>query len=110
GAWSNPLATPDSLLILLAASGLATAVSAPLSARVARFVANRWSASDPRHISAASILVLILLLGFVTGGPGLAIAAVSTVVGLVPVALRVRRVHLMASLLVPVLIGSLVVA
>ena len=110
GAWSNPLATPSSLLILLAASGLATAVSAPLSARVARFVANRWSASDPRHISAASILVLILLLGFVTGGPGLAIAAVSTVVGLVPVALRVRRVHLMASLLVPVLIGSLVVA
>jgi len=40
----------------------------------------------------------------VTGWSGVAVAAVASLVGLVPVALRVRRIHLMASLLVPVLL------
>jgi len=35
------------------------------------------------------------------------LAGLAAVVGLVPIALRVRRVHLMASLLVPVLLTYL---
>lgn len=107
GSWSSPLGTPASLLVLLAATGLATAIAAPLAARMAQLIARRWSISDPRRISAVSIIVLAILLGFVSGLPGLAIAVLAAVVGLVPVALRVRRVHLMAALLVPVLLGYL---
>ncbi|HSS44211.1 MAG TPA: tripartite tricarboxylate transporter permease, partial [Thermoanaerobaculia bacterium] len=36
GRWSNPIATPASLLLLLVATGLATAIAAPLAARIAR--------------------------------------------------------------------------
>ena len=44
------------------------------------------------------------LLAVATGPFGVALAGLATLVGLVPIALRVRRVHLMAALLVPVLL------
>ncbi|HYT00953.1 MAG TPA: tripartite tricarboxylate transporter permease [Thermoplasmata archaeon] len=106
GTWTNPFAAPASLLVLVAGTALATALAAPLAVRTGRLVA-RWSTGDPRRVSALSLAVLIVLLAVVSGPVGLAIATLAAVVGLVPVALRVRRVHLMASLLVPVLLGYL---
>ena len=50
------------------------------------------------------ILAVLVLLAAATGPVGIALAGLSAIVGLVPVALRVRRVHLMASLLIPVLL------
>src|SRR5438093_211709 len=47
------------------------------------------------------------LLAAATGPVGVGLACLSAIVGLVPVALRVRRVHLMASLLIPVLLTYL---
>src|SRR5206468_1277627 len=70
-----------------------------------RGVAKRWSRSNPRRIAALSLLAVFVLLAAATGPVGIALAALSTIVGLVPVALRVRRVHLMASLLIPVLLS-----
>jgi putative membrane protein len=101
-------ATPSiSLLALIAASVLATALAAPLVVRLARRIAPRWSNSDPRRISALSILIIEVLLFVVTGWPGVVLAAVASLVGFVPIALRVRRIHLMASLLVPVVLTYL---
>lgn len=106
-AWTNPTSPPASLLLVVLAAVGATAVAAPLAVRVARRVARRWSRSNPRRLAAASLAAIVGLLAFTTGPVGLAVAGCATVVGFVPVRLRVRRVHLMASLLVPVLVSAL---
>jgi putative membrane protein len=110
GEGSGPSAwgpVPDAVLPLVLAAVLATAVAAPLAASLARRAARTWSLRDPRRISALSLIVIHGLLFFVTGPVGLAVAGVATLVGLVPIAFRVRRIHLMASLLVPVLLSYL---
>jgi len=107
GSWTEPLLVPASLVVLIVGTVLATAVAAPLAVRAARWVASRSSTADPRRVCGASLVALVVLLAVVSGPIGLAIASLAAVVGLVPVSLRVRRVHLMASLLVPVLIGYL---
>src|SRR2546430_5811046 len=62
-----------------------------------------WSSdvcsSELRRIAALSLLAVLLLLAAATGPVGIGLASLAALVGLVPVALRVRRVHLMASLL-----------
>ncbi len=103
--WPHAWAAPASLLLLVMSAVLATAIAAPLAARIGRGVAKRWSRSNPRRIAALSLLAVFVLLAVATGSVGVALAALSTIVGLVPVALRVRRVHLMASLLIPVLLS-----
>ena len=89
------------------ASVLAGVLAAPLACAVARFLASRWSRVDSRVLSAATLAGLAVLIGLATGLLGLAVAGLSCVVGLVPVRVGARRVHLMASLLVPVLAGYL---
>jgi putative membrane protein len=99
---------PDAILPLVVAAVLASALAAPFAARLARWVARSWSVKDPRRISALSLLIIHGLLFFVVGPIGVALAGVATLVGLVPIAFRVRRIHLMASLLVPVLLSYLI--
>src|SRR5207245_875787 len=105
--WPSVWATPTSLLLLVTSAVLATAMAAPLAAHLGRAVARRWSSSNPRRIAALSLLAVLILLAIATGPVGLGLAGLAAVVGLVPIALRVRRVHLMASLLVPVLLTYL---
>jgi len=105
-AWSG-FGIPATLVALVVSTSLATALAAPMAARLAQRIARRWSTWDPRKVSIVSIAVIEGLLFVVTGWPGVAVAAVASLVGLVPVALRVRRIHLMASLLVPVLLTYL---
>lgn len=106
-AWSDPWSTPGSLVALILAAVLATAIAAPLAARLSLQVAARWSRFNTRRLSAISLLAVLALIGLVTGPVGLAVTGLASLVGLVPVALGVRRIHLMASLLVPVLLSSL---
>lgn len=106
--WPTSGTAPASLVLLVSAAVLATSVAAPLAARLGRYVARHWSNANPRRICALSLLAVLILLAAVTGPVGLALAGVAAMVGLVPVALRVRRVHLMASLLVPVFLTYLV--
>lgn len=110
GPWSEPWSIPGSLTALVIAAVLATCIAAPLATRLGRSVARRWSRLDARRLSVVSLAFLLALILIVTGPVGLALAGVGAVVGLVPVALRVRRVHLMASLLVPVLLAYVVTA
>lgn len=108
GGWADPLVPPASVLWLAVASVAAGALAAPLAAGVARVLAARWSRVDPRLLAGGTLAGLGLLIGVATGPLGLAVAGLSCVVGLVPVRIGVRRVHLMASLLVPVLATYLV--
>src|SRR3989442_11490430 len=82
-------------------------MAAPVAARLGRGVARRWSSSNPRRIAALSLLAVLILLAIATGPVGIGLAGLAAVVGLVPIALRVLRVPLMASVLVPVLMTYL---
>jgi putative membrane protein len=104
--WTDPGFLPASLLLLVLAAVGSTAAAAPIACHLARRVARRWSRSNPRRLAAASLFALVGLLAFTTGPVGIAVAGCATVLGFVPVRLRVHRVHLMASLLVPVLVSA----
>lgn len=108
GTWGDPLIPPSTILWLAAASVIAGGLAAPLASALARRLASRWSRVDPRVLAAGTLLGLGLLIAVATGPAGLGVAGLAALVGLVPVRAGVRRVHLMASLLVPVLAGYLV--
>ena len=102
--WAVPFGVPPVLLGILVAALLTSALAAPVAVRIARALAPRWSSMDPRKLSAATLAALTALLGIVAGPLGLVIAGLAALVGLVAVLAGVRRVHLMAALLVPVLL------
>lgn len=107
GSWPSLGAVPVAVLWLVLASVLAAAVAAPLAAILARRLGPRWSRLDPRLLSGATLLVLGILILAACGPVGGAVATLACLVGLVPVRAGVRRIQLMASLLVPVLVGYL---
>jgi putative membrane protein len=98
-------APPAALLVLLGSAALAAATAAPCATRVARVLARRLPAADPRRLARATLACLAFVIGAVTGPPGLLVAGLAALVGTVPVRTGVRRVHLMAALLVPVALG-----
>lgn len=103
--WADPWGVPLVLTALVLAAVVAGALAAPGATWVARRLAPRWSRIDTRRLSLATLVGLAGLIALVTGVVGLGIAALAAVVGTLPVRAGVRRVHLMASLLVPVLVG-----
>jgi putative membrane protein len=105
-SWSAPLGVPPPFLALLLAAVLASVLAAPLSVLVARALGRHWSALDPRKLSGATLAALALLIALVAGPLGLVLAGLATLVGIVPVVTGVRRVHLMAALLVPVALSA----
>ncbi len=107
GGWSVPAAIPSVVLWLTLASVLAAVLSAPAVVWMARFLAPYWSRVDPRLLAAGTIVALVVLIAVATGGLGVGIAALACVIGAVPIRAGVRRVQLMAALLVPVLLGFL---
>jgi putative membrane protein len=107
GGWADPLAVPPTVAWLALASVISGVLAAPLAFAVARLLASRWSQIDPRLLSAGTLLGLGVLITLASGFSGLAVAGLASLVGLVPVRAGVRRVHLMAALLVPVLAGRL---
>ncbi|HYM40001.1 MAG TPA: tripartite tricarboxylate transporter permease [Thermoplasmata archaeon] len=105
GRWASPLALPPAVVWLLLASVLAAALAAPIASRLAGILAPRLVRWDPRLLSAATLVGLGVLILIATGPVGLAVAGLSCLVGSVPVRIGVRRIQLMAALLVPVLVG-----
>ena len=108
GGWTDPVSLPHEVLWLMLASVIAGVLAAPLAGVIARVLASRWARVDPRLLSVGTLALLGLLIGIASGPVGLAVAGLSCWVGLVPVVLGVRRIQLMASLLLPVLLTYLV--
>ena len=107
GMWPSVGAVPLAVLWLALASVIAAVLAAPLAAGLARSLGPRWSRLDPRLLSGGTLFALGAFILLATGLVGGAIALVACVVGLVPARAGVRRIQLMASLLVPVLAGYL---
>ncbi len=105
--WPAVAAIPTAVAWLVLASVLSAVVAAPLAARLARILGPRWSRKDPRILSAATLVGLSALILIASGPVGGGVAALACLVGLVPIRAGVRRVQMMSSLLVPVLVGYL---
>lgn len=105
GGWASPLGLPANVAWLALASVVAAVLAAPLAARLAAVAAPRLARWDVRRLAAATLLGLSALILLATGPAGLGVAGVACVLGCVPVRLGVRRIQLMAALLVPVLVG-----
>lgn len=102
--WPDPLDLPGLLLILCGAALLAAAVSYPLTLCIARRFA-RWIGRVPYDRVARIVLVGLGALLFVLAGiMGVLLAAVATVLGLLPPRIGVKRIHLMGCLLLPVIL------
>lgn len=105
GTWASPFELPSAVVWILLASLIAAVVAAPMASRIAEVLAPRFARWDPRLLAGATLVALSLLILVATGPVGLGLAGLAALVGAVPVRIGVRRIQLMAALLVPVLIG-----
>lgn len=106
-AWASTDAVPEAVAWLMVASVISAAIAAPLAAMLGRSLGPQWSRRDPRVLSGATLVALLLLILAAAGFVGAAIAALACIVGLVPVRMGVRRIQMMSCLLVPVLLSYL---
>lgn len=102
--WEPLSPMPFALVLMLVAAAVAAVVSfylTPFFGGLFARVANRVPYSK---LVAMILLFLVALILVFSGGGGLLVAAIATLVGLLPPILGVRRVHLMGSLLVPLIL------
>jgi putative membrane protein len=97
---------PLDLPLLLAGVGVAATVAFCLVLLVGdRYLATVGRA-DYARLSVGVIALLVILSGLLAGLPGVAAFVVATLLGLVPVRVGIRRVHLMAVLIGPLVLGT----
>lgn len=99
-----PVGFVAALATLVAASALAHVVTIGVD----RLAAQRLLRTDARRLSLYALAFLVLLVVVLSGPMGLLVLGAATTVGLLPLALGVRRVHLTAALIVPILLARLV--
>ncbi|MFB6081774.1 MAG: tripartite tricarboxylate transporter permease [Halanaeroarchaeum sp.] len=98
---------PPNLPLLLAAVGMAAAVSFVLVPVIGDRYLRVVGAIDPERLTVGVGALLVLLVAVFTGPIGVAILGVASLVGMIPPAYGARRVHLMGVLFVPLAIRSL---
>ena len=103
--WDPWAAIPTAVVVPLGSALLAAAVAAPVAIWMGRRAAASWSRFDSRIIARATLVLLGVLLAALSGPAGIVLAGVACLVGSLPLVLGVRRVHLMASLLLPALLS-----
>lgn len=102
-AWERGVVPADLALLLsgvMVAGVLGYVATRLLDIPVAAFIHRVPS----RAVAVAGLALVITLTFLLTGAQGLAILAAATVTGLVPLAAGIRRVHLVAALLVPIVL------
>ena len=77
-----------------------------LSLKIGKIFANRVSKINYRKVSKFIILLIIILVVIITGLIGLVVLSVASAVGLLAPNLRVKRIHLMGCLIIPVIFYS----
>ncbi|MEA3191236.1 MAG: putative rane protein [Thermoplasmata archaeon] len=102
-AGRPPTAMLDALAATVAAAVLGWAAVRGLD----RLVAARVHQWDPRRVPLAALALLVALVGVLAGPLGLAILVAAALVGLLPIAWGVRRIHLVGALAVPIILRTL---
>ncbi len=94
--------TPQFYLLALAAVVLTAGIAFFLSLSLTRVVAKILSRVHYRWISLATLVILIAIVAALTGPGGLAVCAVATGIGFIPVLWGSRRMNCMGLLLLPI--------
>jgi len=102
--WAPVWDVPVLMSLMLVSVVIASTLALFLTLRLGRLFAKAYSKIDYRKMTWTIVIFLIVLLFLFTGPMGLALAAVSTVVGMLPPLLGVQRVHLMGCLVLPIIL------
>ncbi len=94
--------TPDRYYLSAAAVLISGVLAFFLSLGLARLMLKLTAGCSYRTLSGGSLVLLILLVGGLTGLPGLAILAVATGIGMLPALWGARRINAMGLLLLPI--------
>ncbi len=95
---------PAALVLMLVAAAVAAAVSYQLTPFFGGLFARVANRVPYNKLVTTILLFLLALILLFSGLGGLLVAAIATLIGLLPPILGVRRVHLMGSLLVPLIL------
>ncbi|MFQ5837539.1 MAG: tripartite tricarboxylate transporter permease [Thermoplasmata archaeon] len=102
--WEPLSALPTALILFLIAATVSAAVSFYLTGFFGGLLARASNRVPYRRLVFAVLLFLLAVIPLFSGLAGLMVAAVATLIGLLPPLLRVRRVHLMGSLILPLIL------
>lgn len=93
--------------ILLVAGLVSVGFGVMFSLKIGKIFANRISKINYRKVSRVIIILIIILVLIITGILGLFVLSVASAVGLLAPYLRVKRIHLMGCLIIPVIFYSI---
>ncbi len=103
-AWEPLGSVPGDMVLLLLAVVIAGFCALGLTLFIGRWFARVYHKVPYRKLTMGIILMLVVLVGLLTGPVGLAVAAVSACIGLLPPLAGVQRVHMMGCIVVPVVL------
>jgi len=101
--WSSVDDPPELMVLILVSMVVALVISIFILLYVGAVVAKHFHKIKTKQVSVIVIVFLTAMVGLLTGPMGLAVLAVATCIGLLAPVLGVSRVHLMGSLIVPVI-------
>ena len=101
--WEPAQAVPVEFALLAVSAALAAALALPLTLFLGRKFARLYGRVPYRKLMASVVSALLVLLFLFSGAAGLAVTGVAVCVGLLAPLAGVRRVHLMGSILLPVI-------
>jgi TctA family transporter len=102
--WQPAPNIPPEFALLAVAASLAALLAFPLTMLLGRKLARLYGRVPYRRLTASVVSVLLVLLFLFSGVAGLAVTGIAVCIGLIPPLAGVRRVHLMGSILLPVLL------
>jgi putative membrane protein len=103
--WEPLMSVPGPLLLFLVAAMVSAGVSFYLTGVLGGLFASLIIRVPYRSLAAAIIASLLTAILLLAGLVGLAVAGIATSIGLLPPLLRVRRIHLMGSLILPLILA-----
>ncbi len=102
--WEPLAALPSTLVLLLIAAIVAAGAAAYLTLFFGGLFARLASRVPYKELAGGILIFLVSIILLLSGAAGLMVAAVATLIGLIPPLVAVRRVHLMGSLILPLVI------
>jgi len=93
-------------ILLLVASLVSVGFGVMFSLKIGKIFANRISKINYRKVSRFIIILIIILVVIITGILGLVVLSVASAIGLLAPYLKVKRIHLMGCLILPVIFYS----
>lgn len=102
--WAPAGAVPQAFALLAFSAAVAALLAYPLTLYLGRKMAQLYDRVPYRRLMTGIVSFLVALIFIFAGIAGLAVMGIAICLGLIPPLAGVRRVHLMGSILVPVIV------